>query len=293
MTSSSRPADARSKGHVGHAVVQAVQQQGVTGAGAQRRGLVHATGRGAGDLVLGLDARCCQPGPARCRRPRAPGRARRPGRSPPRTRGQPRTTARRRRGRRSPRRRRSRRHPSRPGAVPRRGPCRVGDPPGHCARGDVAHGAGPDRMRVQGGHQPDAVVVAGAQGDEGAVRQRDRQAGSAVVVQVLPDQVDPTGGGPDAVGLPVESAGEQGHGPVGTLVVGPRRVHSRQRWDLIRGHDSVGPRSGVATKDTVAAAAPRSSSRMSSLRARLDQRVRGRRGCASGWPRCSARGGTR
>ncbi|MPM77569.1 hypothetical protein SDC9_124575 [bioreactor metagenome] len=65
---------------------------------------------------------------------------------------------------------------------------------------DVVEGALPARRVGVGRDEPDHSVVAAAQRHVRAVRQRDRQAGAAVVVDVLTDQVDPSGRRPDPVG---------------------------------------------------------------------------------------------
>ena len=121
----------------------------------------------------------------------------------------------------------------------------VGRPARHLAGG--AHRTDAVEIHVDdavllGGHQPDRAVRARAHRDERAVRQRDRQAQARVVVGVLPDEVDPPGGGPDADLVPgPECPGEELAGAAGAVVVGPgllqagHSITSRRRSAMFSG----------------------------------------------------------
>ena len=203
-------------GHGDDGAVARVEQQQVLVDRAEGDGLVHPAGRGAGDLVLGPDARVHQV---------VHGQVGKAGHE----------VAKRETDRAGQRRRGGQARPEgdvpvdedvhadlgRPGALRQHGRHAgdVGRPPVGTPLPDRGDGALPAVRGLQRG-QPKEPVVPTSDGGVGPVRQGQRQRVAAVVVGVLPDEVDPPRGCPDPVWQVAEAAEElRGQG------VGDVRVH--------------------------------------------------------------------
>ena len=224
-----QPGGAQVEGDLLDLAGAAVQLQGVAGAAAQGGGLVHAAGGGSGHLVLRAHAGRHQA--------RATGVVGSLGRA-----GQPERVdvVQRHRGgalqggrggqasaqgHAGDQRGVESRQRAQPVAL--QGPGHTGDVgvpmadlAGRALGADDVQVQGVDALRRQGGHEPHRPVLAAPKCQVGAMRQGDGQGEPAVVVSVLPDDVDAPRCAPDAVGLGVESLPEQGAGGPGPLLRG-------------------------------------------------------------------------
>ncbi len=216
-TRRARPAASRSTGTCSTSPGTAVEEDRVAGGRAQRRGLVHAPGRGAGHLVLGALAQGRRSGP--------PGVVGQQAEVEQVGEGGDEAALQRRRAREPG----AHRHVAGHGdldarhldAVLAQGPHDTGEvcrPARRCAGRDVRNGHlhHPTGSPGRGGPEP-AVVREPHRGIR-ALREGDREGETAVVVGVLTDEVDPSWSRPHPGGTPHETLGER----VGSGVGGHR-----------------------------------------------------------------------
>jgi hypothetical protein len=232
-------------------VVVGVEQQRVAGRAEQRRRLVHPAGLGTDHVVLRAAAGVDQQLPALRRTAEA---------EPVQVVDGQRGRALQRGGRRQPRAERHRvgdqqvdpadRVPG--GAQCPQHPGDVACPPLGTARPDVGEVAVVAALLGKAA-QPQPLVVALGDLDDGALRDREGQAQPVGVVDVLADQVHPPRGGPAAVRLALEQLRERGHESSSPTLVGRVRgtgvsVGSPARSLTVRPPAAAGPSVPVARR---------------------------------------------